>query len=317
MVQGTTADLRFLDGAIDPSDRVVGTSLWGPPAIANYLPVGIGRCTTLRSWINQWSLDHTLGDSLRWLPELTTPVMVILGSADPVVTPSMAQQMFDATTQAPRELLMVPGATHYFEGQAELLADARRATTEWIATRVTMRDYLGLRSTDDPNRWQLELTPRAPTPVGATHGGAALAATIEALEGATDRPLIWATVHYLTHAGPRGLLDVDVSIEVAGHQTTQACGVLRHGDVEVLLDGRVRLGVVEGTSPGRWVDPSPAPGPDDARRRPPAPPGTESVLDHYEIRASRHGTNGRTSWTGRVDPAARCCGAASPTVADR
>ena len=68
VVQGTTADLRFLDGAIDPSDRVVGTSLWGPPAIANYLPAGIGRCTTLRSWINQWSLDHTLGDSLRWLP---------------------------------------------------------------------------------------------------------------------------------------------------------------------------------------------------------------------------------------------------------
>jgi pimeloyl-ACP methyl ester carboxylesterase len=132
IVQGTTADLRFLDGAIDPSDRVVGTSLWGPPAIANYLPAGIGRCTTLRSWINQWSLDHTLGDSLRWLPELTTPVMIILGSADPVVTPSMARQMFDATARAPRELLMVPGATHYFEGQAELLADALDAMTEWI-----------------------------------------------------------------------------------------------------------------------------------------------------------------------------------------
>ena len=132
IVQGTTADLRFLDGTIDPSDRVVGTSLWGPPAIANYLPAGIGRCTTLRSWINQWSLDHTLGDSLRWLPELTTPVMIILGSADPVVTPSMARQMFDATARAPRELLMVPGATHYFEGQAELLADALDAMTEWI-----------------------------------------------------------------------------------------------------------------------------------------------------------------------------------------
>ena len=101
--------------------------------------------------------------------------------------------------------------------------------------RVTMRDYLGLRSTDDPNHWQVELTPRVLTPAGAMHGGAALAATVEALEGATDRPLIWATAHYLNHAGPRGLLDVDVSIEVAGHQTTQARAVLRHGDVEVLL----------------------------------------------------------------------------------
>jgi len=86
----------------------------------------------LRSWINQWSLDHTLGDSLRWLPELTTPVMVVVGSADPVVTPSMAQQMYDATERAPRELLLVPGATHYFEGQPELLADALDAMSAWI-----------------------------------------------------------------------------------------------------------------------------------------------------------------------------------------
>jgi pimeloyl-ACP methyl ester carboxylesterase len=110
VVQGTTADLRFLDGGIDPSDRVVGTSLWGPPAIANYLPAGIGRCTTLRSWLNQWSLDHTLGDALRWLPEITVPVLVIVGTADPVVTPQMARQMYDAATGARRELVMVPGA---------------------------------------------------------------------------------------------------------------------------------------------------------------------------------------------------------------
>jgi pimeloyl-ACP methyl ester carboxylesterase len=134
VVQGTTADLRFLDGDIDPSDREVGTSLWGPPNIANYLPAGIGRCTTLRSWLNQWSLDHTLGDSLRWLPELTTPVMVILGSADPVVTPSMAQQMYDASERATRELLIVKGATHYYERQPQLLADALDAMTAWIAT---------------------------------------------------------------------------------------------------------------------------------------------------------------------------------------
>lgn len=150
-------------------------------------------------------------------------------------------------------------------------------------SRVTMRDHVGLRSTDDPNRWQLELTPRVLTPAGAMHGGAALAATVEALEGATARPLVWATAHYLTHAGPRGLLDVDVSIEVAGHQTTQARAVLHLGDVEVLLTV-ASLGMRGETSPGRWVQPSLAPGPGDARRLPPAPPGTESMLDHYDIR---------------------------------
>jgi acyl-CoA thioesterase len=148
---------------------------------------------------------------------------------------------------------------------------------------VTMRDYLGLRATDDPNRWQLDLTPRVLTPAGAMHGGAALAATVEALEGTTERPLVWATAHYLTHAGPNGLLDVDVSVEVVGHQTTQARAVLRLGDVEVLLTV-ASLGTRDEASPDRWVQPPVAPAPAEARHRPPAPPGTRSVLDHYEIR---------------------------------
>jgi pimeloyl-ACP methyl ester carboxylesterase len=125
VVQGTTADLRFLDGNLDPSDREVGVSLWGPPAIANYLPAGIGRCSTLRSWINQWSVDRTLGDSLRWLPNVDSPVWVGVGTADPVVTPNMAQQMYDAATKSTaRELVHVKGGTHYFENQPEALAEA-------------------------------------------------------------------------------------------------------------------------------------------------------------------------------------------------
>jgi pimeloyl-ACP methyl ester carboxylesterase len=132
-VQGTTADLRFLDGNIDPSDREIGVSLWGPPAIANYLPAGIGRCSTLRSWINQWSFDTTLGDSLRWLPQLDTPVLVAVGTADPVVVPQMAQQMYDAAANARRELVFVKGATHYFENQPDQLAEAQDALAEWIS----------------------------------------------------------------------------------------------------------------------------------------------------------------------------------------
>jgi pimeloyl-ACP methyl ester carboxylesterase len=131
-VQGTTADLRFLDGNIDPSDREIGVSLWGPPEVANYLPAGIGRCTTLRSWLNQWSIDHTLGDSLRWLPEITSPVLVLVGTADPVVVPQMAYQMHDAASSSSRRVLVeVKGATHYFENQPDLLAEALDALAAW------------------------------------------------------------------------------------------------------------------------------------------------------------------------------------------
>lgn len=131
MVQGTTADLRFFDPNIDPSDRQIGVSLWGPPEIANYLPAGIGRCTTLRSWLNQWSLDHTLGDSLRWLPTIDVPVLIELGTADPTVLPQMAQQMYDATLKAPRQLSLIKNGTHYYENQPEILAEALDVMAAW------------------------------------------------------------------------------------------------------------------------------------------------------------------------------------------
>jgi pimeloyl-ACP methyl ester carboxylesterase len=137
VVHGTAADLRFLDGSIDPSDREVGVTLWGSPPVANYMPAGISRVTTLRSWINQWSIDDTNADSLRWLPEIDVPVGVILGTADVTVLPAMAQQMHDAATRAPvRDLQFVAGGTHYFEGRPDLLSEALDHIARFIADHV-------------------------------------------------------------------------------------------------------------------------------------------------------------------------------------
>ncbi len=132
VVQGTTADLRMLDGSIDPSDRAIGTSLWGPPEVANLLPAGIGRCSSLRSWLNQWSIDHTLGDSLRWLPRVEAPVLVLNPTADTAVPPHLGQQMYDAVAVAPKEIVELKDATHYFEGQPEILDTALDALVAWV-----------------------------------------------------------------------------------------------------------------------------------------------------------------------------------------
>ena len=93
VVHGSAADLRFLDRAIDPSDRQVGVTLWGPPTLANYMPAGISRVTTCRSWLNQWSIDHSNGDSLRWLPEIDVPVLIIQGTDDRRVDLDHAHRM--------------------------------------------------------------------------------------------------------------------------------------------------------------------------------------------------------------------------------
>lgn len=130
VVHGTSADLRFLDPTIDASDRPTGT-LWGRTEVTNYLPAGIGRYTSVRSWINQWSVDRTNGNALLWLPKLEAPVLVVGGSADSGSPPVILEQQYAAVETAPRKYVLVPGATHYFEGQPELLRQACEAIVAW------------------------------------------------------------------------------------------------------------------------------------------------------------------------------------------
>ena len=56
----TWADLRLMDGTIDPSEREVGRCYAGDPKTANFGPRGIGLTNTLRTWLSMWSLrTHT------------------------------------------------------------------------------------------------------------------------------------------------------------------------------------------------------------------------------------------------------------------
>lgn len=137
IVHGTAADLRFVDGAVDPSDREAGTTLWGAPEVANYMPAGIGRVTTIRSWLNQWSIDHTCGDALRWLPQIDVPVLVVSGTADSSVLPHMGRGMYEAASSSPaRDVVEIAGGTHYFEGQPELLNETLDRMASWIDANV-------------------------------------------------------------------------------------------------------------------------------------------------------------------------------------
>ena len=135
VVHGTCADLRFLDGAIDPSDRPIGVSLWGAPEIANMLPAGIGRYSTLRSWLNQWSIDHTFGNALQWLPDVQVPVLIEYGTADVTVLPHMGKEMHAAAGEG-AEQISVPDAGHYFEGTPELLEQALDGLAELVKRKV-------------------------------------------------------------------------------------------------------------------------------------------------------------------------------------
>ena len=58
-MQRAWADLRMLDGALDPSDRPVGVCYAGDPKSANYGPMGIGYANTCQTWLSMWSLEHS------------------------------------------------------------------------------------------------------------------------------------------------------------------------------------------------------------------------------------------------------------------
>jgi len=130
VVHGTAADPRFLDLGIDPSDRPAET-LWGDPWQANHQPATLGHLTSLRSWLSQWSYDHSRANAYAELPNVSVPVQVIYGTADTAAFPSHAKGMLDAVKHDRRELVAITGADHYFRGQPELARQMCEHIVRW------------------------------------------------------------------------------------------------------------------------------------------------------------------------------------------
>lgn len=134
-VHSTVADPRFLDLSLDPSDREA-TTPWGPPQLATYIPVSLGHHASLRSWLSQWSLDESNGDGRVHAARLGVPVLVVYGSADELCFPSHARSLFDAVPHDRKELRCVAGATHYYQGRPDLVAEAAAGICDWIGRAV-------------------------------------------------------------------------------------------------------------------------------------------------------------------------------------
>ena len=115
VVHGTTADPRFLDVTIDPSDREPGT-MWGPTEVANMMPASLGHYSSLRSWLSQWSIDETNCDGPLQLSRISVPALIMYGTADQVSSPSYATEMYDAIPHDDKTLVPVEQGLHYLTG---------------------------------------------------------------------------------------------------------------------------------------------------------------------------------------------------------
>lgn len=130
----TWGDLRFMDSAIDPSERPCPGCYRGHPARANRMP-GIGRVNTLKTWLSMWSLSASKCQGREHLAKFTAPALVVQSKADMGVFPSDARKIFDYISSKDKTLEMVPGA-HYFEDSMPHRESAVELMVSWINANI-------------------------------------------------------------------------------------------------------------------------------------------------------------------------------------
>lgn len=132
VVHRTMCDPRWFDPAVDPSERRIGWSYMGDPRTVNVGPVGLARFTTLRSWLSQWSYDlsNAKGPMNAALIR-KTPVLQIENTADEAVPATHNPAIHAALATPDKEYVRLVGATHYYLGQPELLAQCLDAVIGW------------------------------------------------------------------------------------------------------------------------------------------------------------------------------------------
>ena len=129
----TWADLRFMDPAIDPSDRRCPGCYRGFPPDANRFP-GIGRANTLRTWLSMWSLEMSKCQGGVQLAKIDAPALVVQSTGDMGVFPSDAQSIHAALASQDKTLKLIAGA-HYFEDSEDSRLSMVDLVSAWIGSR--------------------------------------------------------------------------------------------------------------------------------------------------------------------------------------
>jgi len=130
----TWGDLRFMDGAIDPSLRPTPGCYAGHPAQANRRP-GIGRANSLRTWLSMWSLETSNCQGESQLARVDLPALVVQSTADMGVFPSDAHAVHAAIASPDKRLEFVPGA-HYFEDAEGSRQGVVDLMVDWIGAKT-------------------------------------------------------------------------------------------------------------------------------------------------------------------------------------
>ncbi len=125
IVYRTVADPRFLDLSIDPSDRAASNT-----KRSNYGPTNLGRFSTLRSFLSQWSARLSRADGPTCMARTSVPVLNVLYSADALVFPAQVRLWSQAAGDRCEDHVL-NGATHHLLGQDKLIEELADRLVAW------------------------------------------------------------------------------------------------------------------------------------------------------------------------------------------
>jgi pimeloyl-ACP methyl ester carboxylesterase len=142
VVHRTMADPRWIDPTVDPNQRKPNWTYLGDPRVVNDSASALGRFSSLRGWLSQWSYDYAQFDSVDAGPRITVPGMVMTAAADDACPPEHTDKMFDALGSADKVKVTIDQANHYFTGAdgKSHLTQAVGIISGWLAERDLTND---------------------------------------------------------------------------------------------------------------------------------------------------------------------------------
>ncbi len=129
VIHRTLADPRCLDLAIDANDRPVGT-IWGDAKAINLAANCVGRYTSLRAFLSQWSSRSRMNGPV-CLARTTVPVLHLTYTADASTFPS-TRELWMASAPGRIENIDIKGGNHYLAGQPALVTQVADVIAHWV-----------------------------------------------------------------------------------------------------------------------------------------------------------------------------------------